>query len=52
MTNLQTNLLEVLTREAVRFCSRAVRLFPAPSRKSVLPLHGTFINGFAKKALA
>ena len=30
MTNLETNLLEVLTREAVRFCSRAVRLFPAP----------------------
>ena len=29
MTNLETNLLEVLTREAVRFCSRAVRLFPA-----------------------
>ena len=30
MTNLETNLLEVLTREAERFCSRAVRLFPAP----------------------
>ena len=30
MTNLVTNLLEVLTREAVRFCNRAVRLFPAP----------------------
>ena len=30
MTNLETNFLEVLTREAVRFCSRAVRLFPAP----------------------
>ena len=29
MTNLETNVLEVLTREAVRFCSRAVRLFPA-----------------------
>ena len=29
MTNLETNLFEVLTREAVRFCSRAVRLFPA-----------------------
>ena len=26
MTSLETNLLEVLTREAVRFCSRAVRL--------------------------
>ena len=31
MTNLETNLLEVLTRETVRFCSRAVRLFPAPN---------------------
>ena len=30
MTNLETNFLEVLTREAVRFCSRAVRLFLAP----------------------
>ena len=29
MTNLETNFLEVLTREAVRFCSRAVRLFQA-----------------------
>ena len=29
MTNLETNLLEVVTRKAVRFCSRAVRLFPA-----------------------
>ena len=28
MTNLETNLLEVLTREAVRFCSRAVQFFP------------------------
>ena len=31
MTNLETNLLEVLTREAVRFCSRAVRLFSDPA---------------------
>ena len=30
MTILETNLLEVLTRDAIRFCSRAVRLFPAP----------------------
>ena len=30
MTNLETNFLEVLTREAVRFCSRAVWLFLAP----------------------
>ena len=30
MTNLETNLPEVLTREAVCFCSRAIRLFSAP----------------------
>ena len=55
MTNLETNLLEVLTREAVRFCSRAVRLFPAPLAQMSTALrqtYGTFINGFAKKALA
>ena len=32
MTNLETNFLEVLTREAVRFCSRAVRLFTDAAR--------------------
>ena len=53
MTNLETNLFEVLTREAVRFCSRAVvRLFPAPLAQMLRPSYGTFINGFAKKALA
>ena len=30
MTNLETNFLEVLTREGVRFFSKAVRLFAAP----------------------
>ena len=30
MTNLKTNLLKVLTREAVRFCRRAVQLFLVP----------------------
>ena len=30
MTNLETNLLKVLTREAVLFCSRVVRLFSVP----------------------
>ena len=52
MTNLETNLLEVLTHEAIRFCGRAIWLFPAPSCKCIRPLYGTFINGFAKKALA
>ena len=44
--------VEVLTHKAIRFCSRAVRLFLAPSCKCVRPLYGTFIDGFAKKALA
>ena len=52
MTNLESNLLEVLTRDAVRFCSRAVLLFRPFSRKCVRPSCGTFIDGFAKKALA
>ena len=51
MTNLETNLLEVLICVAVRFCSRAVQLFPACSRKCIEPSYGTFINGFAKKVL-
>ena len=45
-----TNLLKVLTREAVRFCSRAVRLFAAPLAQMRTVSYGTFINGFAKKA--
>ena len=52
MTNLETSFLELLTREAVRFCSRAVRLFPAPLAQTVRPSYGTFVNVFAKKALA
>ena len=53
MTNLETNFFEVLTREAVRFCSRAVRLFPvALAQMRTAPAYRTFINGFAKKALA
>ena len=53
MTNLETNLPEVLTREAVRFCSRAVRRFSGPARANAYGPHsGLSINGFAKKALA
>ena len=52
MTNLETNLLEVLTREAVRLCSRAVRLSGPTRANAYGPLYGTFMNGFAKKALA
>ena len=50
MTNLKTNVVEVLTREAVRFCSSPPP--PPPSRNCVRPSYGTFINGFEKKALA
>ena len=52
MTDLETNFLEVFTREAVRFCSRAVRLFPAPLAQIRMALKRDFMNGFAKKALA
>ena len=39
MTNLETNLLGVLTREAVRICSRAVRLFSGPARANAYGPH-------------
>ena len=52
MTNLETNLLLVLTREAVRFVVGQYGFFRPRSRKCVRPSYGTFINGFAKKALA
>ena len=52
MTNLETSLLEVLSRKAARFCSRAVRLFSGPARANVYGPHtGLSSNGFAKKAL-
>ena len=49
MTNLETHLLEVLTREAVGIRSRDVRLFPAPLVQMRTAL-GDFINGFQKSA--
>ena len=53
MTNLETNLLEVLTREAVRFCSRAVRLFPAQLAQMRTALIRDFHQWFCKlKAFA
>ena len=39
MTNLETNLLKVLTREAVRFCSMSVRLFSGPARANAYGPH-------------
>ena len=39
MTNFETNLRKVLTREAVRFCSRIIRLFPGPARANAYSPH-------------
>ena len=39
MSNLETDFLEVLTREAVRFCSRAVRPFSDPARANAYGPH-------------
>ena len=50
MTNLETNFLEVLTREAVRFCSRAVRLFPAPLEQIRTALIRDFHQWFCKES--
>ena len=51
MTNLETNLFEVLTREAVRFCSRAVvRLFPAPLAQMRTALIRDFHQWFCKES--
>ena len=50
MTNLETNLLEALTSEAVRFCSRAVRLFPAPLAQMSMALIRDFHQWFCKES--
>ena len=49
MTILETNLLEVLTREAVRFYSRAVRLFPALLTQMCTALIRDFHQWFCKE---
>ena len=51
MTNLETTLLEILTRGAIRFCSWAAQLFQALLTQMCTALYGTFISGFAKKGL-
>ena len=51
MTNLEANLLEVLTCETVRFCSRAVRFFSAPLVQMCTALIRDFHHGFGLKAL-
>ena len=49
MTNLETIVLEVLTREAVRFCGRAVRPFPVPLAKMRTALVRDFYQWFSKE---
>ena len=49
MTNLGTYLLEALTREAVCFCSRAVRLFPALLAQMGMALIRGFYQWFCKE---
>ena len=51
MTNLQTNLLEVLTREAVRYCSRAVRLPSAPLAQMRTAFIRDFHQWFCKEKM-
>ena len=50
MNNLETNLLEVLTRKAVRFCSRAIGLFPAPLAQMRTALIQDFHQWFSKES--
>ena len=50
MTNLETNLLENLTSEAVRFCRRAARLFPAPLAQMRTALIRDFHKWFCKES--
>ena len=52
MTNLETNLLEVEHARPYAFVIGPYGFFRPRSRKYVRPSYGTFINGFAKKALA
>ena len=50
MTSLETNLLEVLTREAGLFCGRAVRLFLAPLAEIRTALIRDFHQWFCKES--
>ena len=50
MTNLETNFLEVLKREAVRFCSRTVRLFSASLAQMRTALIRDFNQWFCKES--
>ena len=50
MTNLETSFLGVLTREVVRFCSRAVQPFPAPLAQMRTALTRDFPQWFSKES--
>ena len=50
MINLETNLLEVLTCEAVRFCSRAIWLFLALLAQMRMALIRDFHQWFCKES--
>ena len=50
MTNLGTNFREVKIREAVRFCSRALRLFPALLAQMRTALIRDFHQWFCKES--
>ena len=49
MTHLETKLPEILTREAVRFCSRTVRLFLVPLAQMRTALIQDFHQWFCKE---
>ena len=51
MTNLETNLLKVLTHEAIGFCGRVVRLFPAPLTQMHMALIRDFRQWFGKESV-
>ena len=50
MTNLETNFLEVLRCEAVRFSTRAIRLFLAPLTQMHTALIWDFHQWFCKES--
>ena len=50
MTNLGTNFLEVLTREALRFCSRGRTAFSGPARANAYDPHTGLLSMVCKES--
>ena len=50
MTNLETNSLKVLTREAIGFCNRAIRLFSVSLTQMCMALIRDFHEWFCKES--